>query len=362
MSVEEPPVLQVSARSEGPAGVARAGRGRRSGGHDAGQRPVPDRVHRVGRSGASPPNGPFSPPTAGTGRSRPSKWRRPERRTWSRSRSAGLQAQRDAAGGCSPARGPIRIGLEADTIFVGGQPQVGRKRSIRTPSKPVSGVVEALRECQGRVRARPDGPGRRHRRCGVGRGPPPPIGGGDVEHHRGVFCPGPRTPPCGGEVPRGGVRDDRGGRGPTSARAHHRPDSRPIRVGDPVVVDLGALHAGYRSDMTRTFCVGGEPEGELARIFEVVRQSQAEGDVRRGARRRRQGCRRGLPQGDRGGRVGRRVSSTAPGNGVGLDIHEAPTVSPSGHCYFGSRRCGHGRARGLPPRCRRGPHRGHPRP
>ena len=48
-----------------------------------------------------------------------------------------------------------------------------------------------------------------------------------------------------------------------------------------MVVDFGATFEGYRSDMTRTFCVDAEPEGELARIFDVVQ------DVAGGRRRRR---------------------------------------------------------------------------
>ena len=70
--------------------------------------------------------------------------------------------------------------------------------------------------------------------------------------------------------------------GENSAKPHHHPGSRRIDGGDPVVVDFGATFEGYRSDMTRTFCVDAEPEGELARIFDVV------GDV--AGRRRRRGA------------------------------------------------------------------------
>ena len=65
--------------------------------------------------------------------------------------------------------------------------------------------------------------------------------------------------------------------GENSAKPHHRPGGRPIARGDPVVVDFGAIYEGYRSDMTRTFCVGAEPEGEMARVFAVVGASQAAG-------------------------------------------------------------------------------------
>ena len=42
--------------------------------------------------------------------------------------------------------------------------------------------------------------------------------------------------------------------GPNAAKPHARPTKRVIGVGDPVVVDFGAIFEGYRSDMTRTFC------------------------------------------------------------------------------------------------------------
>jgi Xaa-Pro aminopeptidase len=117
--------------------------------------------------------------------------------------------------------------------------------------------------------------------------------------------------------------------GPNSAKPHHRPSSRPIRPGDAVVVDFGALYAGYRSDMTRTFCVGGEPDGELARIFDVVRRSQAEGVAAVGpgvgAKDVDDVCRKVI--GDAGWAD---AFEHGTGHGVGLDIHEAPTVSPLG--------------------------------
>jgi len=117
--------------------------------------------------------------------------------------------------------------------------------------------------------------------------------------------------------------------GENSAKPHHRPGGRRIAAGDPVVVDFGATFEGYRSDMTRTFCVGEDPEGELARIFEVVRTSQAAGAaaVRPGisAKEVDDVCRRIITD---AGWADRFEHGT--GHGVGLDIHEAPTVSQLG--------------------------------
>jgi Xaa-Pro aminopeptidase len=115
--------------------------------------------------------------------------------------------------------------------------------------------------------------------------------------------------------------------GENSAKPHARPSSRPIRPGDPVVVDFGAVFDGYRSDMTRTFCVGGPPAGELATVFRVVAESQRSGvallrpGVTAGAVD--QVCRDAIAA---SGWAERFEHGT--GHGVGLDIHEGPSVGP----------------------------------
>ena len=115
--------------------------------------------------------------------------------------------------------------------------------------------------------------------------------------------------------------------GPNSAMPHARPTTRRIERGDAVVVDFGAVYDGYRSDMTRTFCIGGGPSGELARIFSVVADAQAAGvaAVEAGA------CTGDVDAVCRshitGAGFGEKFEH-GTGHGVGLDIHEAPAVSP----------------------------------
>ncbi len=113
--------------------------------------------------------------------------------------------------------------------------------------------------------------------------------------------------------------------GGNSAKPHARPGDRVLRPGDPVVVDFGAVYDGYRSDMTRTFCLGGDPTGELATVFEVVAASQSAGVAAVGP---------GVATGDVDS-VCRDVIAAAgwaerfehgTGHGVGLDIHEGPSV------------------------------------
>jgi len=117
--------------------------------------------------------------------------------------------------------------------------------------------------------------------------------------------------------------------GENSAKPHHHPGSRVIAQGDPVVIDFGATFDGYRSDMTRTFVIGGEPEGQLAEIFATVAASQAAGvrAVQPGANAAAVDgvCRDLIHDAGYGD-----YFEHSTGHGVGLDIHEAPWVSSLG--------------------------------
>ena len=113
--------------------------------------------------------------------------------------------------------------------------------------------------------------------------------------------------------------------GPNAAKPHARPSARALGRGEMVVIDFGATVDGYRSDMTRTFCVG-EPDGNAGRVYDVVRASQAAGVDKvvagRSAAEVDATCR------DVIGEAGWRDAFVhGTGHGVGLDIHEAPAVS-----------------------------------
>jgi len=115
--------------------------------------------------------------------------------------------------------------------------------------------------------------------------------------------------------------------GPNAARPHHRPAGRSIGAGELVVLDFGATYDGYRSDMTRTVCVG-EPTSALVELYDVVAASQAAGvrAVRAGvpAASVDRSCRDVIAAAGWGEQF---VHGT--GHGVGLDIHEAPSVGSS---------------------------------
>jgi Xaa-Pro aminopeptidase len=113
--------------------------------------------------------------------------------------------------------------------------------------------------------------------------------------------------------------------GPNGARPHAVPGPRRIETGDLIVLDFGARAGGYCSDMTRTICVG-TPSDEQRRLYDAVLAANEAGlaavkagapcvDVDRAGRDVLEA--RGL--GD--------VFTHGIGHGVGLDIHELPTLS-----------------------------------
>jgi Xaa-Pro aminopeptidase len=114
--------------------------------------------------------------------------------------------------------------------------------------------------------------------------------------------------------------------GPNSAKPHHRPSERRIAPGEPVVLDFGALCDGYCSDMTRTVWVGDLVDDDLRRAVRVVAESQSAGvaAVADGVEAAfvDRVCRDVIGAAGWGDRF---VHGT--GHGVGLDIHEAPSVA-----------------------------------
>lgn len=64
--------------------------------------------------------------------------------------------------------------------------------------------------------------------------------------------------------------------GPNAANPHASPSERKLQAGDLLVVDWGATHDGYISDLTRTFAVG-EVDDEYKKIHQIVQEANAAG-------------------------------------------------------------------------------------
>ncbi|MDP8943689.1 MAG: Xaa-Pro peptidase family protein [Actinomycetota bacterium] len=114
--------------------------------------------------------------------------------------------------------------------------------------------------------------------------------------------------------------------GPNGALPHADPRREPIPANTLVVVDMGAVVDGYCSDCTRTFATGPLPD-EAVEVYELVLRAQqaALEAVRAGAGARAVDAiaREMIADAGHGERFGHGL-----GHGVGLEVHEAPTLSP----------------------------------
>lgn len=114
--------------------------------------------------------------------------------------------------------------------------------------------------------------------------------------------------------------------GPNAAMPHATATHRRVEMGQVVLIDMGCLVDGYRSDMTRTFCLGQPADPEYLPVWETVDRAN-----------------RAAVAGLKAGASGKMIDSLARdiitqagygsnfghglGHGVGLAIHEDPFLS-----------------------------------
>lgn len=114
--------------------------------------------------------------------------------------------------------------------------------------------------------------------------------------------------------------------GPRSALPHARASTRVIERGDFLLIDFGAMHRGYCSDITRTFVVGAPPTDRQREIHTLVRESNGSGSalVRQGMRGRDADAlaRDYIERAGFGEAFGHSL-----GHGIGLEVHEAPRLA-----------------------------------
>jgi len=114
--------------------------------------------------------------------------------------------------------------------------------------------------------------------------------------------------------------------GPSSAFPHGGCSERKIRKGDLVVVDVGATYKYYHSDMTRTL-VAGKPSEKQKKLYQIVKTAQEKAleAVKPNVKAKDVDA------------VARKIIADAGygkffvhslGHGVGLEVHEPPTLSP----------------------------------
>jgi len=113
--------------------------------------------------------------------------------------------------------------------------------------------------------------------------------------------------------------------GPNSALPHARPGNRPIKAGEPIVIDMGAMLDGYCSDFTRTICLDSTDE-TLEKIYNITLKAQkyAIDNIKAGM------------SGSEADLLARKIIESdgygdafghGLGHGIGLEIHELPSLS-----------------------------------
>ncbi|MCB1212846.1 MAG: aminopeptidase P family protein [Chlamydiia bacterium] len=113
--------------------------------------------------------------------------------------------------------------------------------------------------------------------------------------------------------------------GASTAMPHYSPRDVPLNRGDTVLIDIGVVVEGYHSDMTRT-CFYGTPNEKVLEIYSIVREAQ---------QRALNQCREGVTTHAIDRTAREYIASKGYGDefchglghGVGLEIHEAPTLS-----------------------------------
>lgn len=114
--------------------------------------------------------------------------------------------------------------------------------------------------------------------------------------------------------------------GENGASPHAVPGDARLAAGQCVVLDFGARARGYCSDMTRTVFLG-EPDPRMRSAYETIRRANEEVQamLRPGVtgREAHEHAERVLAEGGFANCMGHGL-----GHGVGIDIHEEPSLSP----------------------------------
>ncbi|MBN2518502.1 MAG: aminopeptidase P family protein [Candidatus Altiarchaeota archaeon] len=112
--------------------------------------------------------------------------------------------------------------------------------------------------------------------------------------------------------------------GPNTKYIHGFPSNRKIEEGDLVMLDIGAVYDGYNSDMTRTLEVGrvGKEKKDIADFVKALKESAID-KIYIGGR-----------ISEIHGFIEKQIEKKGykflhlSGHGIGLEIHEKPSISP----------------------------------
>ena len=115
--------------------------------------------------------------------------------------------------------------------------------------------------------------------------------------------------------------------GPRSALPHARSSARVVEPGDFLLLDFGAVHAGYCSDITRTVVIG-RARAEQRAVYDAVAAAQAAACA--GVRAGMTGKEADAIARDALAAVGlAALFGHSTGHGIGLEVHEGPRLASS---------------------------------
>lgn len=115
--------------------------------------------------------------------------------------------------------------------------------------------------------------------------------------------------------------------GKNAALPHAIPGDDLVSHNCPVLVDIGCRVDNYCSDQTRTFWVGQEPTDDFRRTYDLVRQAQTAAiESMRPGQELRDAYNHARAVFEKAGTAD--AFTHGLGHGVGLETHEAPSLSP----------------------------------
>ena len=114
-----------------------------------------------------------------------------------------------------------------------------------------------------------------------------------------------------------------------SALPHAKPRNVVIKNNTVLLIDMGCIYKGYHSDMTRTFWIGSNPPDWFKKIYQITLDAvlKAEEGVKKSMHVKEidRIARDYIKEKGYGDKFGHGL-----GHGVGVEIHEKPSVSPKG--------------------------------
>ena len=117
--------------------------------------------------------------------------------------------------------------------------------------------------------------------------------------------------------------------GKNSSVPHHASGDTKLKSGMPVLLDFGCKVNGYCSDITRTLWFGGKPDEEFLAVYNDVLASHllARDQIRAGMKGKEADA---VARSYLAGRGLDKFFTHSLGHGIGINIHEYPSLGPNG--------------------------------